>query len=58
MSWRHRNWDRVTARLDENGQPYDGPTFTLDRQIAQARREMGETKWHELNREWEVKSCA
>jgi len=27
-------------------------TATLDRQIAQARREMGEAKWAELNKEW------
>ena len=28
------------------------PTFTLDRQIEQARREMGEEKWRKLNSEW------
>lgn len=29
------------------------PTFTLDRQIAEARAEMGEARWAELNKEWE-----
>lgn len=29
------------------------PTFTLDRQIAEARAEMGEEKWQRLNQEWE-----
>lgn len=28
------------------------PTFTLDRQIAQARREMGEARWAQLDAEW------
>lgn len=28
------------------------PPFTLDRHIAAARREMGEARWAELNREW------
>lgn len=26
----------------------------LDQQIARARREMGEARWQELNREWEA----
>lgn len=26
----------------------------LDAQIAQARREMGEAKWQQLNKEWEA----
>jgi hypothetical protein len=54
MTWRARNRDRVTVRLDENGQPYDGPTFTLDRQVKQAREEMGAEKWERLNREFEA----
>lgn len=29
------------------------PTFTLDRQIAEARASMGEARWAELNKEWE-----
>lgn len=28
------------------------PTFTLDRQIEQARREMGEARWRKLNSDW------
>jgi hypothetical protein len=31
----------------------DRPTYTLDRQIAEARREMGEARWAELNKEWD-----
>lgn len=30
------------------------PTYTLDRQIAAARAEMGEQRWAELNAEWEI----
>ena len=30
------------------------PTHTLDRQIAEARREMGEALWQELMKEWEL----
>jgi len=29
------------------------PTYTLDRDIARARREMGEARWAQLNSEWE-----
>jgi len=29
------------------------PTYTLDRDIARARREMGEARWAQLNAEWE-----
>lgn len=29
--------------------------FTLDRQIAAARREMGEARWNELQAEWNAK---
>ena len=28
------------------------PTYTLDDHITQARKEMGEKRWDELNREW------
>ncbi|WP_324695444.1 hypothetical protein [Novosphingobium sp. RL4] len=34
------------------------PTFTLDRHIAQSRREMGEARWAELNAEWEAPFAA
>lgn len=30
---------------------YDA-SYTLDREIAEARRRMGERKWDELQREW------
>lgn len=36
--------------LDELAE--QAPPFTLDRHIAAARREMGEARWAELNREW------
>lgn len=29
------------------------PNYTLDRKIAQARKEMGEERWAMLNKEWE-----
>ena len=29
------------------------PTYSLDRQIAEARAFMGEARWAELNAEWE-----
>jgi len=32
----------------------DRPTYTLDRQIAEARALMGEARWAELNKEWEA----
>lgn len=28
------------------------PTFTLDQQIAEAKEEMGDKKWNELEAEW------
>lgn len=28
------------------------PTFTLSRQVARARAEMGEQRWTDLNAEW------
>lgn len=33
-------------------QPEFTPSFTLDRQIAVARKDMGEKRWSELNGEW------
>ncbi|WP_374412687.1 hypothetical protein [Novosphingobium colocasiae] len=32
--------------------PEHFPNFSLDRQIAQARKEMGEKRWAELQEEW------
>ena len=34
--------------------PEATPTFTLDRFVAEARAEMGEARWAELNREWDA----
>ena len=31
------------------------PTYRLERQIAQARREMGEERWAQLQAEWDDK---
>lgn len=47
---------RIARQLDalaDRPRPYD-PTYTLDRQIASARRSMGEARWAELNAEWEA----
>lgn len=41
----------IDAHADRRGYM---PTFTLDRQIAEARAEMGEARWAELNAEWEA----
>ena len=30
------------------------PTHTIERQIAEARRDMGEARWQELMKEWEA----
>jgi hypothetical protein len=30
----------------------DAPTYTLDRDVADARRRMGEREWQRLNAEW------
>lgn len=42
------------ARIDAimSGVPEFMPTMTLDRQVAQARKDMGEARWAELNAEW------
>lgn len=40
----------IDRELDRQGH---NPTYTLDRQIAEARAEMGEERWAELNKEWE-----
>lgn len=31
------------------------PTFTLERHVAQARRDMGEARWNQLQAEWNAK---
>lgn len=40
----------------EQDQPYCEcePTYTLDRQIAEGRKNMGGERWAQLNREWEA----
>jgi len=40
------------AFVVQAGEPEWSPTYGLDRQIAQARREMGEPRWQALNAEW------
>lgn len=37
-----------------NGDPEWMPTLAMNRQVAQARREMGEARWNKLNQEWEA----
>lgn len=41
-----------TAAVDEVW-PEHTAAYTLDRQVARAREEMGEERWREINREWE-----
>lgn len=36
----------------QNGDPEWTPSNTMNRQVAKARREMGEARWAALNREW------
>ena len=33
-------------------EPEWSPTYGMSRQVAQARRDMGEAKWQQLNAEW------
>jgi len=40
-----------SAHLLNNGFCVE-PTYTLDRDIARARAEMGENRWNELNADW------
>ncbi len=39
-------------RFEHERAPEHSGSFTLDRHIRRARREMGEAKWQQLNREW------
>ena len=41
------------AFSSDNAVPEWMPTGWLEKQVAQARREMGEARWAGLNREWE-----
>lgn len=54
MSWRHRHRARIVS--DEIPLAEYEPNFSLDQKIAEARRDMGEDRWTQLNREWEQKS--
>lgn len=45
------------ACLDDAAREHD-ETWTLDRQIAQARREMGEARWAQLMKEWDDEPLA
>jgi hypothetical protein len=57
MSRRHRHRMRLIASqpplapMEDRTAEYM-PTLTLDRQVAEARRSMGEEKWHRLQQEW------
>lgn len=49
----------VTAKREDpapaaiiSSEPEWAPTLTMSRQVAQARREMGEARWQQLNAEW------
>lgn len=44
--------DEAIAPMIVPTEPEWAPTMTLNKQVAQARREMGEARWAELNREW------
>ena len=46
---------RVMAAALDEAREHD-ETWTLDRQIASARREMGEARWKRLNAEWEERA--
>lgn len=41
-----------TIQPAASGDPEWMAAFNMNRQVAQARREMGEQRWSELNREW------
>lgn len=40
------------AFVAQAGEPEWMPTYGIDRQIAQARRDMGPKRWAELQAEW------
>lgn len=51
--WRIDNKPYFDAIYGPETETHRCPTYTLDRQIAEARRNMGEERWAELNKEWE-----
>lgn len=46
-------WRNRPVRMSVEPVPESTPTFTLGRQIAAARKHMGEVRWAELMAEWE-----
>lgn len=47
-----RTWNRQERPVRESE-----ATFTLDRQIAEAKAEIGSERWAELNAEWDARSA-
>lgn len=47
---RRQHHERLSDRADRIAE--HAPTFTMDRQIAEARAEMGEEAWARLNADW------
>ncbi len=45
---------RTIAACHASAEAEHTPTFTLDRQIAEARERMGEERWQELQKEWDA----
>ena len=46
-------FNRIMRGAEAYGPGFEStPTFTLDRQIAEARASMGEARWAELQKEW------
>ena len=58
MNYQQRHRARVVNATLQDAlaqSPWDArdvPDFSLDRQIVEARKSMGEARWAELNREW------
>lgn len=44
--------DLIAAKQLDQNEPEETSCWSLDRQIAQARRDMGPARWAELNKEW------
>ena len=43
-----------TTALNLNPTPEYTPTYSLNKHVAEARRQMGEQRWADLNREWKA----
>ncbi|SCY89253.1 hypothetical protein SAMN05660666_03451 [Novosphingobium aromaticivorans] len=55
----HRSPTRILASVTDariipaqQGDPEWTPSHSMNRHVRRARREMGEARWAELNREW------